>query len=75
MHPELNYIAANEHIADLRRAAERDRFARSAKHESYLSRVFARLRVRDRPLGRPEPARRSDAGSATGATDPAAAEA
>lgn len=71
MHPQLNYLAADEHIADLKRAAERDRFARSAKHESYLSRVIARLRVRDRPA----PARLSDAGSATGATDPAAAEA
>ena len=75
MNPELNYHLAREHISDLTRAAERERFTRSAKHESFLAQVIATVRGRKRPLAHRAPARLAEAESATRATDPAAAEA
>jgi hypothetical protein len=75
MNPELNYRLANEHIADLRRAAERDWFAGFANHESFLARAIARLRSRQRTVGHRAPARPSDAETATAVTDAATAEA
>ena len=77
MQPQLNHLVANEHIAGLRRAAERERFARGAKHESLLTRVITSLRGRGRLIGEHAPARRSEAESvAPAAVDaPAPAEA
>ena len=74
MHGELNHLLANEHIADLGRAAERERFAQFAKHESFLLRVVAQLR-RERAIRPPAPARLTNAETATGTTDAAAAKA
>lgn len=73
MQPQLNHQVANERIADLTRAAERERFARSTKPESLVSRMTAVLRRRRRPIGQPEQARLSERDSTTGATDAAAA--
>jgi hypothetical protein len=75
MNPELNYHLAREHISDLTRAAERERLARSAKHESFLAQVIARVRGREHPLAHRAPARLTEAESATRTADPAAAEA
>lgn len=76
MQPQMNHLAANEHIADLRRAAERERFARAAKHESPLARLIASVLGRGRLIAEHAPARRSKAESAQAATDaPAPAEA
>jgi hypothetical protein len=75
MHGELNHLLAKEHIADLRRAAEREWFAEFAKHESFLVRAVARLRRRERLIRDRAPARLNDVETATGATDAAAAEA
>jgi hypothetical protein len=75
MNPQLNYRAANEHIADLTRAAERERFTQFAKHESLLARLIARVRSHERLIFHRAPARLSDGESATGTTDAAAAEA
>ena len=76
MNSELNYHLARDHISDLTRAAERERFTRSAtKHESFLAQVIARVRGRKRPLAHRAPTRLTEAKSATRATDPAAAEA
>jgi len=75
MYGELNYCLSNEHIADLRRAADRQRFAQVAKHESFLVRLLARMRRRERPIADRAPARLSDAELRTRPTDAAAAEA
>jgi hypothetical protein len=75
MNPELNYHLAREHISDLTRAAERERFARFAKHESFLSRAIARVRGRGSPLAHRAATRLTEAESAPRTTDPAAAEA
>jgi hypothetical protein len=69
------YLRANEHIADLRRAAEREQFARVTKRESFLTRVIARPRRRERPIGHRAPPRLSDAKPSTQAADAAAAKA
>jgi hypothetical protein len=68
---ELYYLAANEHAADLRRAAERERLgarARAGRHPSLLARVVAHLRHGDQRIAEqatvrrvePRPAGRSD---------------
>ena len=75
MTPQLNYRAANEHIADLTRAAEHERFAQFAKHEGLLTRLMVRLRGHERLIGRRAPARLIVAESATRTADAAAAEA
>lgn len=75
MQPQLSHLLANEHSADLRRAAERARFARLAKHESLLSRLIARLCGPKHSTGHRAPARLGNAEPATGATDAATAEA
>jgi hypothetical protein len=76
MQPQLSHLVANEHIADLRRAADREHFARVAKHESLLARVIAVLRGRERLITERGPARRSETEPAPAATDaPAPAEA
>jgi hypothetical protein len=75
MNPELNYHLAREHISDLTRAAERERFARFDKHESFMSRVIARVRGRERLLAHRAPTPLTEAESATRATEPAVAEA
>lgn len=72
MQPQLNYLAANQHIADLRRAAERKRFARFARHESLLARLIAPVRGRGWLNAERSPAQRSEAESPTVATDAAA---
>ena len=72
MQPQLNHLVANEHIADLRRAVERERFARFAKHESLLAHLIAPLRGRGWLNAERSPARRRDAESPTSATDAAA---
>ena len=72
MQPQLNHLVANEHIADLRRGAERERFARFARHESLLARLIAPVRGRGRLIVERAPARRSEAESAAAATDAAA---
>lgn len=38
MHPTLTYMVAQQHIEDLHRAADRDRFARAAMSNSRFSR-------------------------------------
>jgi hypothetical protein len=75
MYGELNYRLSNEHIADLRRAADQQRFAPFAKHESFYVRSLARMRRRQRPIADRVPARLSDAELTTRPTDAAAAEA
>jgi hypothetical protein len=75
MNPQLNYHLAREHISDLTRAAERERFARFAEHESLLSRAITRVQGGERPLAHRAPTRLTEAESAPRATDPAAAEA
>ena len=75
MHGELNYRLASEHVADLHRAAERERFARSVPRESFLASVIARVRGRERRVAGRAPARVSDAQSAPGASGAAAAKA
>jgi hypothetical protein len=76
MQPQLNHLAANEHIADLRRTAERERFARVAKQESLLARLIAAVRGRGRVIAERAPAGRSEAEPVPAATDaPAPAEA
>ena len=75
MNPQLNHRAANEHIADLTRAAERERLTRFAQHESLLARLTARVRGHERLIIQRAPARLSERESATGATDAAATEA
>lgn len=71
MQPQLNHLVANEHIAELRRAAERERFARFAKHESLLARLIAPVRGRGWLNAERAPARR-EAESPAAATDAAA---
>ncbi len=77
MQPQLNHLVANEHIAGLRRAAERERFARDAKHEGLLTRLIAPLRGRGRLIAEHAPALRSEAesGGPAVADAPAPAEA
>ena len=75
MHGELDHLLANEHVADLRRAAERQRFARFAKQDSSVARVMACLRRRERPISHRAPARLGDAEPTTGVTDAAAVKA
>lgn len=72
MQPQLNHLVANEHIADLRRGAERERFARFAKHESLLARLIAPVRGRGWLNAERAPARRSEAESPAAPTDAAA---
>ena len=75
MHGELNNRLANEHIADLRRAADRQRFAQVARHESFVVRALARLLRHERTVENRAPARLSDGEPVTRRTDAAAAEA
>ena len=72
MQPQLNHLLANDHIADLRRAAEHERLAGLAKHESLLARFSALLRGRGGVIVERLPARRSEAASAAAATDASA---
>ena len=73
MHGQLNYVLAQEHVADLTRAVERARFARSAKRETCLDHVIAHLRARERPMIDRAPRRMSVPEPATAASDAAVA--
>jgi hypothetical protein len=75
MHGDLNYRLANEHIADLRRIADGQRFAQLARRESFVVRASARLRRGQRRIDARAAARLSDLEPATRPTDAAAAEA
>ena len=75
MHGQLNYIRANDHIADLQRAAQRERFAGLANHESFPVRALSRLRGRERTFGDRTQAQLSGAEATRRPTDAAAAEA
>jgi hypothetical protein len=75
MHGDLNYRLANEHIADLRRTADGQRFAQFPTRESFVTRALTRLRRRERPIYDRAPARLSGAEPAARPRDAAAAEA
>ena len=75
MQEQLNYLLANERIADLRRAAERERIAGSVKRQTFLARMAAHVGRRQRTLAGQAPARVSNALPAPAGTDAAAAEA
>ena len=73
MHGQLNYVLAQGHVADLARAVERARFARSARRESFLDHVIAHLRARERPIIDRAPRTMSATEPATAASDAAVA--
>jgi antitoxin (DNA-binding transcriptional repressor) of toxin-antitoxin stability system len=56
MSAQLHSLLAKEHIADLMRAAERDRAVRAAKHESLVARLIAHTRRRGRSVADGTPA-------------------
>ena len=70
----VTYLRATEHIADLRRATDRERLARHAKPESLVDHVIAQLRHRERSRDDRRPAWLTQAESSRAASDVAVAQ-
>jgi hypothetical protein len=74
---DLYHLAAQEHAADLRRAAERERLvarAQFGRHRSLVARLVAHLRHGDRGIREQATVRRGDAQPACRSDEAAVAE-